>query len=169
MNKRPTGITILSILALTGGIGMILTQIIFHSNLYDLSTDLGISSIVLFLSVLSLGLLSISSGIGMWLGKKWGWWLGTFYYVYAVLRYVNSIITITNTSDHLEYSAHGIENYIIKHMVRIVIHTLIFLYFFKDNVMEYFNLLHYSKIKSALIVIGLGVGIFGTISIMSMY
>lgn len=167
MNKRPIGITILSILVLVGGIGIILTQIKFYANLNELSTELGISLIAFFVSVLFLIVLSIGSGIGMWLGKKWGWWLGAFYYVHAILRYVYALITAIIMNEQLKDTSRSAEYYLITYMGRIVIHALILRYYFKDNVMEYFNISSYSKVKSALIVIVVGIAAHAIISMMS--
>lgn len=150
MKKKPIGITILSILALISGV-LIVSQAMHARNFNAL----------LVVSVLFVGILAISSGIGMLLGKRWGWWLGTFYYVYAILRYLNTIFAGFRIAVQSQNSIPEIGNHITEYGIRIVIHSLILLYFFKDDVKEYFNVSHYSKFKPTLALFGIGIAIMG--------
>jgi len=58
----------------------------------------------------------------------------------------------------------------IKHAGRIVIHFLLFLYFFKGNVLEFFSLATLSKAKAVGILVGVCIAVtaaFSTISLLS--
>jgi hypothetical protein len=83
----------------------------------------------------------------MWLGKTWGWWLGTFYYVYSIFRNANALITIPALVEQFGEPTRGAEYYYVKHGTRIIIHFFLILYFYKGNVVNYFNLGEYPKWK----------------------
>ncbi|MEW6104542.1 MAG: hypothetical protein AB1630_12135, partial [bacterium] len=158
MKQRPLGITIFSIIYILVGMGIFIIQILFGKKMGDVSS-LGISQLAFTISITFLGLLSFASGIGMWLGKKWGWWLGAFYCVYGVLRQVNVIIMLPGIIAQFGEPQQGIEYYWIKYAGRILCYSLLFLYFFKRNVREYFDLEEYPKKKAIFILIGVAFGI----------
>ncbi len=93
-------------------------------------------------AILFLGVVALAAGIGMWRGKSWGWWLGAFYLMYSVARNISAIVTLPIIVGQFELpEAELAENY-IKYAGRIVIHSLLVLYFFKANVEAYFNVDH---------------------------
>ena len=160
MKKKPMGINILSILALINGIPIvIMTRDSMYTSDYRK---------LIAISFLFIGILAVSSGIGMLLGKKWGWWLGSFYYAYAISRYFNTIITVGVMVVRSQLLISDATTYIIKYGIRIVIHCFILLYFFNNDVKEYFNVVHCSKLKTILILFGICIAIFG-ISTLTMY
>lgn len=165
MNDRPVGITILCILHFLGGVGLLVLQLFFSNNLNQLSNNLGYSSVLILISVLFLGLIAIMSSVGMWLGKPWGWWLGAFYYLYAIARYGNSLIAAFQMSEQLSTSPRGATYFISRDIGRIIVHGLIVLYFFKENVIRYFMSTNFSKKKAASILAG---SIFGFIIVASL-
>ena len=90
----------------------------------------------------------------MWLGKKWGWFLGAFYYAYSVVRNLNALIMIPGLlgsvpPEELAEATRGPSYYYAKHGSRVVVHALIYLYFFKRNVRDYFCLSRHRKWKAA--------------------
>lgn len=44
------------------------------------------------------GIAGLASGLGLWLGKKWGWWLATYYYLQFVVgtAIMMSVILVTS-------------------------------------------------------------------------
>lgn len=154
MKKRPTGITILSILALISGVFIVVQNI--RAALITSGRNL---DVMLEISIYFIGLLALSSGIGMLLGKRWGWGIGAFYYVYAILRYANVMIIVFIKHLPLYGLSTEIKEHILLYSIRIIIHFLILVYFFRKSILEYFNLEHYSKRKSIPILFGIGVSI----------
>ncbi len=75
---RPVGVSILAALHLVGGVLLFGAQFLVFANLEAIEESLrviGISPVLLIIGATFLALLSIASGVGMWMGTKWGWWL----------------------------------------------------------------------------------------------
>lgn len=158
MVKRPIGITLLSVLLIITGLAFIGIQLIFSNKINEVFSGFGINSITTILSLLFLGISSLVAGIGMIIRKKWGWWLGAFYFVYAIFRYINVIVMAFSLEEELQNSSRGIAYYVFQNSIKIIVHFLIFLYFFSNNVLEYFKLENYSKKQGILIfVVGFGI------------
>ena len=58
-------------------------------------------------------------------------------------------------------------DYYLKHGARIVVHLLIFLYFFKGNVREFFSLTEQKKWKPVLAETGICIGIAAVFTIIA--
>lgn len=173
MRQRPLGISILAILHLAGGVLLCALQIPLLAAVGELQDPLraaGVPPILLVLGMLFLAVLGITAGVGMWLGKQWGWWFGAFYYVYGVARNAPALGTVAELADDLPEGARGPGYYYAKHGMRILVHLLILLYFFKGNVLAYFGLEEQSKWKavSALVAACLAVaGVATAISLLA--
>lgn len=160
-NKRPIGIAILSGLHIIGGavgsvvVLLFLPKILDTPEPLDALASIGIPPILLLIAITFLLLLATVSGIGMWTGKTWGWFLGAFYYAYSIVRNLNTLImtpTLLGSlpREDLAEITHGPAFYYAKHGGRVLVHTLLYLYFYKTNVRAYFNLNRQSKWKAAV-------------------
>jgi hypothetical protein len=127
----------------------------------------GLSPVLVAIATASLALLGVSSGIGMWVGRKWGWWLGSFYYVYSVARNASALLTISALEDELAGGTRGPEYYYVKYGGRVVVHFLILLYFFRGNVLRYFALENLPKWKAVSTLIAVCAAIFVAASLFS--
>lgn len=167
MKDRPTGVTILAVLHLIGGVLLLFGQVVLLANLDRVSQGLdavGIPPALLVMGVMLLAGIALVSGIGMWLGTRWGWWCAAFYYVYSVARHANAFVMVSDLADGLEGGSRGPGYYYAKFGGRVVIHLLLLLYFFKDNVVEYFEVQDQHKGKAIGILIGVTAAIFGIAS-----
>lgn len=149
--KRPIGITILSILHIAGGaigtIFILLFLLLFQNKpeSIDALTRIGIPPVLLIIAIVFLLVLISLSGIGMLTGKKWGWFLGAFYYAYGVVRNLSAIFAVSGlfgsfSALELSEMTHGPVFYYTKYGIRLVVSVLIYIYFFKQNVRMYFDL-----------------------------
>ena len=164
MKDRPTGVTILSVLHLIGGVLLLAGQVMLLVNLDRVSQGLdavGIPPVLLVMGVMLLAGIALASGIGMWLGTRWGWWCAAFYYVYSIARNANAFLMISDLTDGLEGGSRGPGYYYAKFGGSVVIHLLLLLYFFKDNVLEYFETQDVHKGKAIGILILVTAVIFG--------
>jgi hypothetical protein len=134
----------------------------------DSLRSIGIPPVLLIIGVVFLAILTISSGVGMWMGTKWGWWLAAFYYVYSIFRNGSALFTVIAMADQLDGDSRGPEYFMIKHGGRIVVHFLLFLYFFKGNVLEFFGLEGLSKAKAVGILVGICIAITVAMSAIGM-
>jgi len=168
---RPVGVSILAVLHLIGGVLLFGAQFLLFANLQAMDESLrsiGIPPALLVIGVMFLAILTIASGVGMWMGTRWGWWLAAFYYVYSIFRNGFALLTIVAMADQLEGGTRGPEYYMIKHGGRVVVHLLLFLYFFKGNVLEFFGIEMLSKLKAISILVGICIAILAATSAISL-
>jgi hypothetical protein len=79
--------------------------------------------------------LGLGSGFGMWLGKRWGWWLATFYYTWGVLGVIADLgfALVANGTG-------GLAPILPRELTLFVIHGLILAYLLRRKVREFFRL-----------------------------
>ena len=159
--ERPLGISILAVLHFIGGVLLSIAAVYGVMNSGDprfaeaLAT-IGVSPLLVLLAVLLLIVLSVASAIGMWIGARWGWYLGSFYYSYAIVRNILALVTIGILADSIPDAdparpLTGPGGYFAKYSIRLVISLLIYLYFFNANIRSYFRLETVSKWPAVLI------------------
>ena len=160
MKNRPVGVTIFAILHLIGGVllvGVLLFGLpMLFANLDRVTQVLdkiGVPLIVFVAGLLLLAGITLASGIGLWLGTRWGWWCTTFFYVYSIARNANAFLTVSFFADALEGGSRSPEYYYAKFGGRVILHFLFFLYFFKANVLEYFGMQDLRKGRAVGILI----------------
>jgi tetratricopeptide (TPR) repeat protein len=175
-SKRPTGIAILSWLHMGGGaIGavivlVLLTAIPDAQKALDALTTIGLPPGLLLCAIIFLLILTCLSGVGMWTGIKWGWFLGSFYYAYSITRNLNALITIPAilgalSPEELSEMPHGPGFYYAKHGLRVVVHGLLYLYFFKTNVRAHFSLQASRRWVPAVTQVGICIAIASAFSL----
>lgn len=176
--KRPVGMAILSLLHIAGGIFgayymiSVLAQLGDNLGARQRFDVMGLPPVLLVVAAFFIFGLAIASGIGMWMGRRWGWYLGSFYYVYSIARSVNVIATIpvlmsSMSPGEVAGMSQAPSDYYLKHGARIVVHLLIFLYFFKGNVREFFSLTEQKKWKPVLAETGICIGIAAVFTIIA--
>lgn len=164
MNDRPVGVSILAVLHLIGGVLLLGAQVLLFANLDRVTEGLdtvGIPPALLIVGLMLLAGITLASGIGMWLGTRWGWWCAAFYYVYSVARNANAFLMVSDFAEGLEGGSRGPGYYYAKFGGRVIIHFLLFLYFFKTNVLEYFDMNDMHKGKAVAILVLITATIFG--------
>lgn len=161
MNKRPVGVTILAVLNLLGGLALLLMQTILWNKLGEGLQSIGISSAVGFAALVFLGVLGVSAGIGMLTGKRWGWWVGAFCLCYSVARNLNALIMIPSLVEQHGAPDASVAKFYVKFAGRAIINSLLALYFFKANVVEYFRVGEIAAWKRFTILLAATIGIMG--------
>ncbi len=135
---RPAGIWVLSGLHLLVGLLLVASTVFLA---WRMVTEGQIRSFLPFWLVLSLcgcvSALSLASGIGLWLGKRWGWWLTAFYYVWGALGAVAQLLFVLW---RVEFDPELIVLMLPGNLVRFAVHALIVLYLFKGTVRSFFRL-----------------------------
>ncbi len=172
--SRPVGIAILAWLGMIGGvigsIGMVVLMFVIP-HVPEVSDALRMSGATLLLAgvvVVFILVLGFVSGLGMWMGKRWGWFAGSFYYMYSVVRNINGALVIPGIVESvgledLAEMSHGPGYYYVKHGLRAIVHGLIYLYFFKQNVRDYFLIGEAKKLKIVLVQFAVCVLLIGSV------
>ena len=159
--SRPVGIVLLAVLHLFGGaallaiLGYLLAD--YETTIDGLGTD-GIPMALFFGAGIAFAVLVFASGVGMWVGAKWAWWCGAFYYISMtasnalglLIYYVAQLVDIPFNSDK------GAVDFVGK----IVVHGLIYLYFLKGSVFTFFGLQETSRLTASAILAGITVVLF---------
>jgi hypothetical protein len=176
--RRPVGISILSILHILGGVllaGLMVASPFIFSREPEIAarlSDMGIPLVLLYVGILFLTVLTLGSGIGMWIGAKWGWYLGLLYNMYSTIRNLFALLHVyllvdPTAAEEMGASSRGPEYYYFKFAVRAVIHSLILLYFFKGNVVNYFGIKDRNNWKILLVEFAVCIGIAYTVAFWS--
>jgi hypothetical protein len=134
--KRPTGVTILAILALIGGIlsllgGFGLVALGASSTLATSSVISGTSATLFGLVAIVTGVLALAFAIGAFRGAGWAWVLGI---VAEVLNLVSYVVQIG-----IGATKGQVGNEITSNIVGIVISAIILWYLNRQNVKAYFG------------------------------
>ena len=143
VRERPLGVTILGVLHLLGGLLMLAPLAMFLPNSGEAQKRLQEIGLPLWLLVAGFCLLAfvgVLSGLGLFLGRKWGWWLAAFYYVYSIGRHANALVFTFQLSEMEAGGGRGVDFYRAKFVVRILIAVLLLAYLFRGKVLHYFGL-----------------------------
>lgn len=165
--RMPVGLKILVALQIIGGTGLlyIFASKMFWNELPAVERDSGFSGIILVVSISFLIFLDFSAAIGAILRKKWGWFFGAFYFAHSIMRYSNTILTATFIADELQATNDELLKVYFKYGGRIIVNSLVFLYFFKSNVLEYFDIISTKKARLILLVAGSAIFLYSFFSI----
>jgi hypothetical protein len=112
---------------------------------------------LLTLGLSALAAYAIASGIGLWRGDRWGWWLAAFYYVASAFNYfVEGPVTIWRISqvddELLPFIGPAVA-------LRLTLHVLLVLYCFKRSVRSFFGIQSLSILKALAILIAITIAI----------
>ncbi|MFM9278937.1 hypothetical protein [Paenibacillus jiagnxiensis] len=160
-SDTPISVKLLSALLAIGGAILLITQAALFSRFSELSSLLGVSGWVVQGAVAFLGGLGVAAGIGLWLGRQWGWWIALFYFAYAVCRNINAMISIPGL-----YEAYGSEGDVsmmasyIKYGFRTLWDVLLLYWLCRDTAAYHCGTQHVKKGKALLIVFGASLIIF---------
>lgn len=165
---RPFGVAALAALHFFGGLVLFWLQFLLFSRLDAIepsAREAALPMVLVATGLMFLAILSIASGIGMWRGTTWGWWMGSFYYVYAIFRNASALLTAASMAEELENSERGLIFYLVKHSIRILVSFLFLSLFFKENVLDFFGMNGVDKRQSIARLFGIGFAVssFGSI------
>ena len=163
--KRPLGVSILAVLEVISAISLVAMQVAWGDTLSTVSVETTGSAFAGYYSMAVYAISGMIAGVGMWLGKRWGWWAGTFGLMLGVLRNAKTLLAIPGIVQQYGLTLDESLSAYFKYGSRVVVQPLWFLYYFKGNVLGYFGLKDLSKAKTmALLVFGvLLVFVLGTI------
>jgi len=154
---RPVGVTLLAILNLVSGVAVVLMMLFMGGGLNEIDADLrkiGVSAVLVRLSVLLLGLLFIGTGVALWSGRTRGWWFATWVTGMMGARAFLAAVMVGDIASKVGASAATVGPRRITLLVRGVLYLAILAYLFKPNVLEFFRIGSQSRGRILLSVIG---------------
>jgi uncharacterized membrane protein YkvI len=167
---RPLGVSLIAILLVLSGAGVLITQFLNFGKLNGAASDLGYSSVLFQGAICFLGVIGLSAGIGAWLGKKWGWWLAIFYFAYAIVREINVLVTIPGLFEQLNSAKQGvgIGGTYVKYGVRVLWDAFLLYYLCRENPTLFFQTADVKRWKALLLVFAISIVIFAVGSVIQL-
>ncbi|TMV46838.1 hypothetical protein FE783_24680 [Paenibacillus mesophilus] len=157
---RPAGVSLLAILTGLGSGALLISQLLVFTKLTEASSTLGMSTMLLQGGIGFLGLLGLAATVGMWLGKKWGWWLTLFYFAYAVARNINVMISIASLTEQWGIPRQGVGMTYAKYGIRVLWNGFLLFYLCRESATTFFGTTEIKKWKALLIVFALCAAVF---------
>lgn len=157
---RPIGISLLALYLIVSGLFMFGLQVIASNQQSSIADIFGAPRMLVTVSIVGLGLLGVASGIGIRMGKRWGWWLALVYFAYAALRNGNAIVTVPGLADAFGVSADKTTASILKYVVRLLFDIGLLVYLTREKAIVYCNATQVNKLKAVGIAFSLSLAVF---------
>ena len=154
-NPRPKGISILSVLYIIGAVIAVIVLLFQPQANLDKIDYKGVTPTSIYLTMGFLLAFVLLTTAGMWFGKKWGWWLGSFIVLFSITKNVYAITMIPSVAEHYRLVPTDVAELYIKHIGRVIIQPLILLYYFRESVVNYFSVGSINPWVRFLILIGM--------------
>ena len=162
--RRPVGVTVLSILTGIMGLVLLAAFVVCLVNWRE-NNEFAINrrqapSIFWFFTGLSVVMAFVTS-IGMWRGRKWGWWICCCGLVLSVIQNVGLTVT-ANLSVGVPslFTFASVDS--LKYVVRAIVFAIALVYWLRTPVRKFFHVEKTSRIKAVALVAVCGIG-FATI------
>jgi hypothetical protein len=151
---RPVGISILAVLHAVGGVLICALGVYLVTQFKEQDRSSIIAWATITLTPL-FAVLGIGTGIGLWLGKKWAWWLATFYYFQFALGgvIVLSSILVAHAAFDRPLTERSAE-LTGKHLGRLLIFSLLSWYMTRRNVFAHFEFQRLTRLRALCILAG---------------
>lgn len=157
--RRPVGIVLVALVHLVNGVFIAGQRAYMLVNVYSTSegpvTMSGPFKAMLFGEV-TITVVAIASAVGLYIGAKWGWWLGAFHWTWRISREVLLPLVATVLAGLSSEFVNGAHIDIFRTISPLVIQGLLLLYFFHGSVLSYFGLTAIWKMWAILALFGAG-------------
>jgi tetratricopeptide (TPR) repeat protein len=145
---RPGPVTALAVLQVLSGVAAVAFVVLGSEGRFgEVSIPGFFSQQHVALAVL-VGMVHIAAGVGMWLGKSWGWWLAAFSYLYSLLNNASTLLLVPDMVEAYREPARGAGYYYLRELFNIGWDVFILVYWFREGVLDYFGLLDLSRLKA---------------------
>jgi hypothetical protein len=126
------------------------------------------SSILAQGATLFLLIIALAAGIGMWSGKKWGWWLGSLDQLNSALSNASAMLIIPHLLDRVGVSSAVLADQISQIGIKAALHSVLLLYLFLGSIIEFFQVGDVAALKRLLILFAAVAVIMGLFSLLSL-
>jgi hypothetical protein len=101
----------------------------------------------------TMAVLALATGIGLWLGHKWGWWLTSTYHVWGLVGGVSGLIFLAPQLQQADVA--DVTRVLLKEAFALAVHAAMLWYLLRFKVLGFFRLqaLHRGKALAILLPI----------------
>jgi Flp pilus assembly protein TadD len=156
-NRRPKGLTFLGALHVVGGIATIVAVVLGSDLISNTLSGSGFDSQKSIVLAILHGLLSIAAGIGILLGKPWGWWLAAYSYLYGILRNISGVLAIPQMVASFGEPADGVVYTYMRVLGKTGVGVLVTVYWFSRGILAHFGLAYISRLKAFIALVGVAI------------
>jgi hypothetical protein len=143
--RRPPIVILLAALHVIIGIVCIILSMI------TLQRGLSLGQLTILIDSIPFGVLGILSAIGIWMGKKWGWFSAAFLYAYGILGYFLYAFQIPA---YIEQQVSISNPYYFREIFYLMICSVMSLLLWKKEIKDFYDIKHIPSSKKIIIVIG---------------
>jgi hypothetical protein len=143
--RRPPIVIILAALHVIIGIVCII------SSMITLQRGLSLGQLTILLDSIPLGVLGIISAIGLWMGRRWGWFAAAFLYAYGILGYFQYAFQIPA---YVEQQMSISNPYYYREIVYLILFSVMSLLLWKKEIQDFYNVKNIPSFKKIIMVIG---------------
>jgi hypothetical protein len=156
--RRPMGLSILVVFQVVGAGGVIVWTLL---RVINVSGETGWMTVLrnfwlfstfaaLIAALFFVLLLLLVSGIGTWLGRKWGWFLQTVWWALSIAMSLIGLLRSQGIFGSVSAGKDGLAYCLLEDGISALVGALVYLYLFKANVLRYFGLAGLRKWKAVL-------------------
>lgn len=144
---EPKKMKFLPAILLMQGLGSFLTPVLYPETLKGSSNAFPLIALSVTIALVVLAFLA---GLGLYLNKKWGWWLASFYYTYGIFRLSLTMIFAFIFLIKGIKTNHGPFYYILKYSLKLSVSIMFLIYLFSSDILNRFDLSELNKSKTIL-------------------
>ena len=166
--SRPVGVTILALLFLITGVGMVALLVTSWSTLLAGLGQIGVSAPMLLYSLILPTILGFVAGAGLWIGRPWGWWAATVASLLNIVRNVQGLLVLLGLVQALDGLSEAATMALVRDAASVIGQSLLLAYFFKGNVLAFCQVGGTSRWHLLLLLAGIVAVVFAIGTLLQM-
>jgi hypothetical protein len=143
--RRPPIVIILAALHMIIGIVCII------SSMIAIQSGLSLGQFTILIDSIPFGVLGIISAIGIWMGRRWGWFAAAFLYAYGILGYFQYAFQIPA---YVEQQVSISNPYYYREIFYLILFSVMSLLLWRKEIQDFYDISHIPSFKKIIMVIG---------------
>lgn len=149
-NPRPVAVTVIAVLQLIGGAAALAALAYGATRSGELTGplhEMGVRPGYLLFFLLTLALPPLLAGVGMLRAKPWGWWLGSFWFLYRVALSLQTVIFAVPllSGEPTDPGDPRLSISVLKYLFWALVAGAIYGYLLSPEVRRYFGVLNFPR------------------------
>ena len=166
--SRPVGVTILALLFLLTGVGLVALLATAWPTLLAGLGQIGVSAPMLLYSLILPTILGFVAGAGLWIGRPWGWWAATVASLLNIVRNVQGLLVLLGLVQALDGLSEAATMTLVRDTASVIGQSLLLAYFFKGNVLAFCRVGGASRWRLVLLLAGIVAFVFAVGTLLQM-